>query len=189
MSMDRRFGARLPSVCWHLIASLLAPRDLAKFAMCSRYTHDDIVWNVHTWSLATNESPYRILIWPNVFCVRTQHLKTLLGAKADVHARWPDGSDRTVLHYTRSCDAISLLLDAKADINAIDAEGVTPLLRELFECNNRGVPDTPRDQLEGDISEAAQLLIARGADLHITDHFGYSPGRLLGIAPADVENA
>ncbi|HEX4998511.1 MAG TPA: ankyrin repeat domain-containing protein [Terriglobia bacterium] len=56
-------------------------------------------------------------------------------------------------------DAARLLLDAGADVNAVDKNGITPLFMAI--SNNR-VP-------------MARLLIDRGADIHARDWYGRTP--------------
>jgi uncharacterized protein len=56
-------------------------------------------------------------------------------------------------------DAVRLLLDAGAEVNAVDRNGITPLLMAIG--NNR-IP-------------TARLLIERGADIHVTDWYGRTP--------------
>jgi ankyrin repeat protein len=56
-------------------------------------------------------------------------------------------------------DAARLLLDAGAEVDAVDPNGITPLLMAIG--NNR-IP-------------TARLLVERGADIHATDSYGRTP--------------
>lgn len=56
------------------------------------------------------------------------HWQLLLRAKADPNTR---GGGRTPLHAASSADAARVLLLARADINAVDDDGNTPLQRPM----------------------------------------------------------
>ncbi len=87
----------------------------------------------------------------------------LAGDPGLVHAR--NGMEKTPLHYavtSRRKDVTAFLLDAGADINAVDKTGLTALHITTL----RHSPDR--------IDEAAQLLDA-GADLEAKDAFGDTP--------------
>jgi ankyrin repeat protein len=58
-----------------------------------------------------------------------------------------------------------MLLDAGAEVDAVDAHGATPLWRAVFDSNGRG--------------ELVVLLRERGADPHEENRHGSSP---LGLA-------
>ncbi|KAK6335601.1 Ankyrin repeat domain-containing protein 16 [Orbilia brochopaga] len=86
-------------------------------------------------------------------------------AKMLVHSRSLDGKESTALHvYTKNFNlaVVRWLIDAGADVNAVDAEGRTP----LFFASRRG---TGLTVLEGGTAEAVTAgyyLLKAGADKH-----------------------
>jgi hypothetical protein len=86
-------------------------------------------------------------------------IDTLIKAGAFINATGP--LDLTPLHLVASegrIDAVEMLLEAKADVNA-ESGGVTPLLKAVF-----------RGQ-----SLVTQILIEAGADVECRDTFGNTP--------------
>ncbi|KAJ1482376.1 ankyrin repeat-containing domain protein [Baffinella frigidus] len=114
---------------------------------------------------------------------RMNSVIALLRAGAAVDGRSHDG--RTALHYasrgmpgivegnTNRCKTIEILLNAGADINALDIHHATPLYESCCEVDN---------------ACAILLLLRNGADVKISDNHGMTALHYLCITePMDVE--
>ncbi|KAL2827921.1 ankyrin repeat-containing domain protein [Aspergillus pseudoustus] len=98
------------------------------------------------------------------------------GACRDLHSRTPSGD--TPLHiaaYHGNIPAVGLLLDRRAEIDALDNLGWTPLHR-LVEHYRVWVKSDDRDAYW----RVMRLLLERGADASTLDNYGMTPlGRAL----------
>jgi ankyrin repeat protein len=95
---------------------------------------------------------------------QSRGLQLLLNAGADPISK--DRTGYTCLHYAAvtkldqlACDAIGLLLDAGADINAGDGDGNSPLLEVLKQGH----------------AQCTKLLLDRGAKIEVKDQLGQTP--------------
>jgi len=112
---------------------------------------------------------------------RIEPMAFLLKNGADVNAK-DKADERTALHWVtllnemdaepenieQFVQAVELLLDNKAEINAADVRGTTPLHNAAFLGNLK----------------MTELLVAKGADMSLKDHDGYNA---LGSAIARTE--
>ncbi len=104
----------------------------------------------------TDPNNGRTFLYAAVRANRIRAVEALIRLGADVNQRFTfrspvDGgieTDRVVMHYVLSPEMLSVLLNAGADINAIDAIGTTPLMCAAF---------------HGNLS-VVQALLAAGAD-------------------------
>ncbi len=92
-------------------------------------------------------------------------------------------------------ESVRMLLDAKADVNSVAADGTTPLLAALFKWDppkatfvpGKGAPATAgsSQRFSPDV-RMANLLLDRGAKVQVADGAGYTPlhGAALAVAKA-----
>ncbi|KAJ5116685.1 hypothetical protein N7456_001033 [Penicillium angulare] len=113
-----------------------------------------------------NMSPLHIA----AFYLLGDRMMALLRYGADINLRSPDGPDSgyTALHYAASTpesyasEAIALLIQHGADVDAVDSKGCTPFLRVRQESD----PAAKFGRVE--------TLLQHGADIKIQDHKGWS---------------
>lgn len=137
----------------------------------------------------------------NHFPDREGEIRKLITAGWDVNARDDYGCDRTPLHIAVKnslCEAVRILIDAQADVGAVDAWGNTPLLfaychsvellsalvaagADVNQCNRNG--NTPLISAAGgsDFSwkrnthdNQMAFFIAMGADVNAVNHCGWT---------------
>jgi uncharacterized protein len=139
-------------------------------------------------------------LWQAAQANRVEEARELIEQGADVNAK--DGTQQTALHYaagegTADPATIELLLDEGARVDALDAQGNTPLIRAA----RRGYPELVRPLVEagadvdhvnrlgwtallesvifGDGSEpyaqTVRVLVEAGADARLPDVHGVPP--------------
>jgi ankyrin repeat protein len=88
-------------------------------------------------------------------------------------SRTPIGGAKTPLLYsTRTGDLATtkLLVDAGANLEQADADGVTPLLNAILNAAVAVKPETQTEHME-----VAHYLIEKGANIQVSDWFGQTP--------------
>jgi ankyrin repeat protein len=82
------------------------------------------------------------------------------------------GAKTPLLYATRTGDLATtkLLVEAGADIEQADADGVTPLLNAILNATVAARPGNTTEHME-----VAHYLIEQGADINVADWFGQTP--------------
>lgn len=177
------------SVYPETLTAWLKPTLLSAFFMASlgSYTFADELSDVRALKGAWQG---RTSLYEALFRDRKEDVRRLLEAGADVEMVCISKRGRqTALMHACSAEMARILVEAGADVNAVGAEGMTPLMGDLLNCPEavkylleQGANPRARDD-KGNTplhhckysAESARLLIEAGADVNARNAVGNTP--------------